>query len=686
MTDFVYRVHPAIGMARVGNSEEFYLGPETMAGRPVDGGDATGGLPIRPGTEAETITSSELRDQKDRALKRQAARFRIFQYPAQGTDSYPNGQGVEIKIGSMVDGKMVKEIVWTVHVANKKANTFVTENDGLKPDDLIIAGYEDGKLPPIRNAPGGTQPPDPAATLALLNEPARVKQLTIDPGPRTISGKDAPAIAFDKKTTASWWNGTAVKKLPDYPKSFPDDSFPKLDCPIGPIDTLGELQTDSEGRLLVIGAHGKACAWTDGDGKPYPLNHDVDNDGWFDDTADGPVSAALVLDDGSVEQVHGAWVVSTDPSYAPQILNVVSLWDDIYDAWVRALALAPDLFADGAFNPGYQPDFADQIYPFLSSAALQRWATNLPERAIAAHGAVGGITASDDPDKTELAGLGVIRNPNMPADASKTFLMPLSLGDNGQPFLSPSRTQYFFLQQWDAKKFSPGPSPKLGHGEYLDKAVLVNCLGGRFSPGIDMTFIVRQPDLYVKDWQTSGTGPFRIRAKKLDYDNAKSDAPLLTEGYVPLHPGPDPAKDGLEPGDTSKFMALPWHTDYNSCATHTPNPNPDKLRTLYWSWPAQRPVAIYAAKDVAEGQLGEQRWSVRGVGTESTDPADQGRYQQRLDMVTNFHRIGVVIQGTAIDASDKGPFAKDLYLEVQSTLDDSGDPVEPFPQEALAKE
>ena len=54
--------------------------------------------------------------------------------------------------------------------------------------------------------------------------------------------------------------------------------------------------------------------------------------------------------------------------------------------------------------------------------------------------------------------------------------------------------------------------PGLGPGEYLDKVVLQNCLGGRFSPGIDLTFIVRDPtsNLYIEDWQTSA-GPFRIK-------------------------------------------------------------------------------------------------------------------------------------------------------------------------------
>ncbi|WP_299817316.1 LodA/GoxA family CTQ-dependent oxidase [uncultured Roseibium sp.] len=673
----IFRVHPAVGMARVGNSEEFYLGPETMAGLPLGTGEKTGGIPIRPGTESDTITSSELRDNTG-AFKRQAARFKIFQYPETGSESYPTGQGTEIKIGSKVDGKTVTNIVWTVHVANKKANTFKTENNRLAPDDLIIAGYENGKLPPIRNAPGGTQPTDP---LSVLNDPTRVSKLTIDPGPRTISGKNTAKVGIDKVTGASWWDGSAVAPLPNYPKVFPDDSFAKLDCPVGPIDTLGEMQTDSDGRLLVVGAYGRACAWYDEQGKPYPLDDFVDNNGWFDDTADGPVSAALVFDDQSTAEVQGAWVVSTDPSYAPQTLNVVSLWDEFYDTFVRELDLVPDLYASGSFNSAYKPAFPDQIQPIFVAASLQQWNTNLPSFAAGAHDSVGGITATEDPGSTPVAGLNIIRDPNVTGQSSDTHKMPLSLGDQGQSFLSLSLTQYFILQQWNAKNFSAAAGPDLGPGEALDKAILVNCLGGRFSPGIDMTFIVRQPDLYIRNWQTSGSGPFRIKAKTLGYTNAKTGTPLLTEGYVPLHTG----NEGLEPGDTSKFMALPWHTDYNSCATHTPSPAPNASRMLYWSWPAQRPVAVYAAKDVSGGNLGDQRFSVRGDGTGSDNPADQGRYQDSLNMVKNFHKIGVILQGTSIDASDGGPFKAGHYLEVQSQLGDGGNKVQPFPQKANPK-
>jgi hypothetical protein len=250
-------------------------------------------------------------------------------------------------------------------------------------------------------------------------------------------------------------------------------------------------------------------------------------------------------------------------------------------------------------------------------------------------------------------------------------LMPGSLGDSNQDFLVISKTQYFFLQQWFNDNYDSEPGPALGPGEYLDKVVLQNCLGGRFSPGIDLTFTVRDPNLYIKDWRTAG--PFRILPKPLAYNGVRKGRPLLTEGYVPLHTG----NAGAEPGDISKFMAIPWHTDYNSCATHPPTDTPTEGTTLFWSWPAQRPVAVYPALLNPTGPPPtKQLWSVRGPGTESPYPQDWGRYQERIDIIHNWHRIGVVIQGNVIDG---GKYGAGVYLEVESRLDNTGDPVQPYP-------
>src|SRR6185436_13202373 len=254
----------------------------------------------------------------------------------------------------------------------------------------------------------------------------------------------------------------------------------------------------------------------------------------------GPVCAVVVFTDGTRAAASGAWVTTTDPSYAPQILNVVSLWDDIYDCWVRELQFAPDVFdaTKGGYQASYQPTFDDQLSPIFMASSLQQWTANLDQLGMSAHDSVGAITAADDPATTPLAGLtAIFRDPNAP-DQNNTTLMPLHLGDAGDSFLPLRKTQYFFLQRWNQGKgnYRAGPGAALGPGEFLDKATFVNCLGGRFSPGIDLTFVMRESALYEQPWRTPGVGPFRIHAKTIAYATATAaDRPLLTGGYVPRH-------------------------------------------------------------------------------------------------------------------------------------------------------
>lgn len=82
----IIRIHPAIGIARVGNSPEgSFLGPEI------------------PGVH---LSIDKYRD-KNACLKRQAVRFRLFRYDG--------------KRHREITAKDVESIVWTVHVRNTKA-------------------------------------------------------------------------------------------------------------------------------------------------------------------------------------------------------------------------------------------------------------------------------------------------------------------------------------------------------------------------------------------------------------------------------------------------------------------------------------------------------------------------------------------------------------------------------------
>lgn len=102
----VYKIHPAIGVARVGNSpDEFFIGPERMGEQPAPQGG--------------------FKDAQCR-VKRQAARFRIYAH-------HGNGTVEEIT-------KAKADITWTVHLANKKAAFGGRGNSGSASDLTIDPG------------------------------------------------------------------------------------------------------------------------------------------------------------------------------------------------------------------------------------------------------------------------------------------------------------------------------------------------------------------------------------------------------------------------------------------------------------------------------------------------------------------------------------------------------------------
>src|SRR5215207_6559006 len=110
-----FKIHPAIGVARVGDSpDEFYLAPEQA-----------GGMPNELNADGTEQPVTKFKDGRGR-VKRQAARFRVHGYD----DDF--GAGRELQVGDQFETvywktgqsivAVVKDIEWTVYLANKKAS------------------------------------------------------------------------------------------------------------------------------------------------------------------------------------------------------------------------------------------------------------------------------------------------------------------------------------------------------------------------------------------------------------------------------------------------------------------------------------------------------------------------------------------------------------------------------------
>ena len=334
-----YRIHPGVGIARLGNSPYgFCITPEQPAALPLDC-DERGNPSVSPdGITEQTITAFK---DKEGRMKRQAARFQIWAYD----DESPNGR--PLKLGDQIEGGgnagTLLDIQWRVYLGNKKSAWY---------DFLQLQGEH------------GYAPDHPRRNAAITNENAR-QRLIIDPGPRTVDHQTNRTAHFTRDSDA-------------YATTFPPALKPNS------IDTLGDLLTDDSGRLLVLGGHGNSGSYLFDDEFGQPRIDDyANNDGWFDDTSDGPVMARLVMFSPLVQRIryvdveHPAWVVCAYPAYVPEILDVVTMDDVIEDMAIRQFAERTDLYGtSGTFDDPQRIAPTDEPALIHWRAGRLRWSPN----------------------------------------------------------------------------------------------------------------------------------------------------------------------------------------------------------------------------------------------------------------------------------------------------------------------
>jgi L-Lysine epsilon oxidase N-terminal/L-lysine epsilon oxidase C-terminal domain len=587
----VYKIHPAIGAARVGNSAEYYLAPEKPGGLPLD---SNTGQPIYTGPPG--VVPPNIYHDASGALKKQGARFKVFAYD----NSNPADPGTRVQAGTTkVNGKTVTAIEWTVYLANKKASWFEFEQltgSGMEGD----LGYNQNNA----NNPG-KNPKLPFnalrsnVSLGISSDPNTIndskrRQLILDPGPRTVYGPKAPAQEF----------AIASKGLQPFN-----------------VTTLGRILTDADCNLIVLAGNGCSGS-TD---LPPTIDRYANNSGWFDDVSDGPVTGVLVLEDDSKVPIDTpSWVLCGPPKYAPEITNLVTLYDTMYDVFVQHFGLNPGLFNNG-FQASYKPNQASEIVPLLSRPNLYHY--------VAATGSFGASQHAALPAETSQQFAG---NLQMIRPAGQTNArpnaMPLLAGDNPSisdfqvsNFLTLTATQFFVLNQYAHGIFSQSAAPTPGEGVALDRANLENCVGGAFCPGIEMTWISRNTTIYLPlPANPAMSDAFRIKHKNL------SGGLTLTNG------ADNDYSAGLEPGDIIKYMAQPWQADFNECSAQ-PIPDgeapPPPPPPSYWWWPAQRPFSVFP-RDQSAQQVFWTRTSQNPTWYEFGDD---------LQMVTNWKDMGFIL-------------------------------------------
>ncbi len=581
------QIYPGVGIARIGNSPtEFFIGPET------------------PGQTVAPATGF-----KDKAgkIKRQAARFRIYAFDK---DSVCLG---EVTADDKVD------ITWTVHLANAKAsyNTF-------------LGRFWQSQYPNFyKYNPNET----PLRNQEIMDPVERRKRLVIDPGPSSIKPGGAPVqldtgtigplpysnsppknVAQAAGSRDGWWNCAKDDQLVN-----------KLQSDKATV-ALGTLQVDDSGRLLVLGGYGRSESLIPGNdiGVLMDNNYYANNDYWFDDTSDGPVTAEVRIGGKAMDVRDGAWVIVAPPKFAPDHQMITTLYETAMETWEKK--------QNGGQLATRKVSFKDDIYPilarldgitWLNRTAFQHHGANTNNDFAMVHSRLFALLHNKSKsEEVEAAGarqhiFGRLRPPNLvpatphAADTPESLpfasyrFMPQMSGDGGEPqttedipdtdvnptaindkvydcttkkqwdvtpantvpipggyyvtWLTLSDWQYANMKSWAQGEFEDdwgtGPAdpvplellPVAQQPEALNRAAFEPCIGAPFYPGIEITFIARDPALW--------SGPCRIDAKT------------------------------NSPGDITRHMALPWQSDFAECNTN-------------W-WPTARPDDVVSEEELA---------------------------------------------------------------------------------------
>src|ERR1017187_4203129 len=458
-----YRIYPGIGIARLGNSTNgFFISPEIPGVGPLELAADESVQPVQQYKDLE------------HKLRRQGARFRVFEFDTDSTGSTTVRE---------ITGANGVKIEWRVELANEKAaaGKFVDE---FLPEDA-------------------SSPRNPGIPQADL----------------TIKPVFAPISGANQTVTAS-----------------PEGKFR------GNSVYLGELRTDAKGRLIVLGGRGNSGphGLPIGDGSvpgPGRTNSFANNEGWFDDASDGPVSATVRIP-GQADQVltNAAWVIVAPPDFAPYTNGITTLYDVASQA--------------AGFPAPPTPSFQNDVLPILKAAAGLRWVSSLALwSAISTD--YNQLSLKGDPNPAVQAAADQARQDNL------GFLLSIENSVLANFVFTANQKQV--LNSWASGTFisdfnaNPPATPLTPEG--LDRASLSQGVGGGFFPGIEAGIRMTSPQMY--------SSPFRITKASFTFAGVQQNPHA---GFI------------------TRTMACPWQSDFFECA--------EQSVSSVW-WPAQGPIDVF---------------------------------------------------------------------------------------------
>lgn len=533
---------------------------------------------------ASATNPAMLRDAEGR-IKRQAVRFRIYAKLHSG----------EVRELTMEDANI--SIEWRVHVANLKAGWYEFVN--------------------AMDLPAGL-----AASATPRNEQLRSGRFRLDitPPQKNICGK---GIAGDCYVFEGRFFNSPVY--------------------------LGELRTDEAGRLLFLGGRGMAAPRWPGT-KPTTF---ANNELWHDDICDGPVRAQVMVG-GTFFEAKAGYIAVAPPNYAPGLFGVVTM-DDV----VRNLFIGT-----GTMPLPERTSFTRDIWPIFSRLTGMQWVNH---GLFIAHGFGSTLDANDTEVIAKLADasieamawrkrvLDLFRDPAA-VGRLDPFRLPglfgdaygdVKSGEDAREQLAVTPLMYQQLTEWAKGAFESdwnGP-PQLARFEqfspaeqmeHLKRAPLYECLGGPFHPGIELTWIMRNPLLW--------SSPYRLRVLEEGEPARQDFGPKLTPQACLEEGGP---LQGLAPGALTRWLGVPWQTDEASCMSDSEYA-PSTYLSLPSFWGARVPNQVLSAEAWSRivDRAGSQLQRLKHVLHRDEWMRDiQGRgYYERIDlMVQEWWMLGLLL-------------------------------------------
>jgi len=595
LKDVVYaKIFPPIGIARIGDS-----------GFNLDTGLADGEIKYFfpseiPGSETlPPELNGNFRDEQGR-IKRQAVRFRVYGYDANGR----------------ILGELHKEngfqLLWSVHVANKKASFLEFRGRYDKP---------------------------PNTNLRNPDVDDRTK-LEINPEVKEISSGDPPA-----SLTGKFWGSMEQ-----------------------PTDVcLGEIRTDDCGRLVFIPGAGYSRSVADPQ-KPHfqpDIISEFDSINWIDDVCDGWVDVRVVPLDTTalpVDTVHKATVITGSPRFAWGVRSPTTLWDILEELYKES---------DMKWTDHTGTNFYQDIWPNFYGTYTISW---VHEKASQGHGPLGHgnflpmesqlADTSQNASQLRNSVFERLRKPNFqdPTQATTTFMPRLS-GDGGdafepgQPLTSRERPiesfsaltklQYDRFKDWADGKFDatplPGPFTRIEDVDlrlqpsFLTRAVLDETIGDPLYPGIEL------------DWRAKETGFY-----------------VFNQGGVVFNDNRDPPfrvdYSKVKPGDLTRGLSLPWQSDFSQCNTHWwPTARPDEV-IPFDDWPpGERVISQDTYIEYVASRKRSWTWGLRDTPEYPTE-----FYPGSTDMIRSWQCLGFITKQEGLAITDKSGMNLPVWLETEA--------------------